>query len=112
MRNKLNSVRLKDSARLFAALGDRTRLILVSCLCERGPQSITQLTSSTEVTRQAVTKHLNVMEDVGLVLSHRDGREQVWELQNKRLEIAQEYLNLASNRWDHALARLKAQVED
>jgi DNA-binding transcriptional ArsR family regulator len=102
----------KNSAPLFAALGDETRLRLVGRLCNDGPMSITRLTTGFNVSRQAVTKHLRVMEDAGLVRSHRHGRESVWELERRRLEDARRYIDLIAKQWDDALGRLRAFVED
>ena len=99
------------TARVFAALGDETRLRLVTRLCEGGPTSIAKLTSGAEVTRQAVTKHLRVLEGSGLVQSTREGRESLWELAPGRLEEAGRYLEEISQHWDDAIARLKALVE-
>ena len=102
----------KSSAPLFAALGDKTRLRLVSRLCDAGPMSITRLTAGSKVTRQAITKHLRVMQAVGLVRSARHGRESVWQLDPRRLEDARRYLDLISKQWDDALSRLRQFVED
>jgi DNA-binding transcriptional ArsR family regulator len=101
----------KASAPVFAALGDETRLRLVSRLCEEGPLSIAKLTVGTAVTRQAITKHLHVLADAGLVRGTRDGRENVWELEPRRLQVARDYLGQISQQWDDALDRLKAFVE-
>jgi len=103
---------LKDSAPLFAALGDHTRLRLVTRLCDGGPACIVRLTEGSNVTRQAITKHLRVMEDAGLVRSARRGRETVWQLEQQRLEDARHYLDLIAAQWDGALARLSEFVED
>jgi DNA-binding transcriptional ArsR family regulator len=103
--------RSKGSAPVFAALGDETRLRLISRLCDRGPISITRLTAGSRVTRQAITKHLQVMERAGLVHSARQGRESVWQLDQPRLEYARRYLDLISKRWDNALGRLRKFVE-
>ncbi len=108
-----NSSRLKrtgpgtNSASLFAALGDRTRLRLVSRLCDRGPMSITGLTEGSRITRQAITKHLRVMERAGLVRNTRQGRESVWQVDPERLEDARRYLKMISRQWDEALERLR-----
>ncbi len=98
-------------AHVFAALGDQTRLRLVARLCRDGPLSIGQLTSGAAVTRQAVAKHLHVLEGAGLVRGRRRGRESLWELEAGRLALAREYLGLVSRRWDATLARLKDAVE-
>ena len=103
---------LESSAAVFAALGDDTRLWLVSRLCEGGPLSIARLAEGSDVTRQAITKHLTVLAEAGLARSLRDGRERLWELEPQRLEDARRYLDLVSKRWDEALGRLKKLVED
>jgi DNA-binding transcriptional ArsR family regulator len=103
---------IEASAPVFAALGDKTRLRLVTRLCEQGPLSIAKLTAGSDVTRQAVTKHLRVLEDAGLVRGTRDGRESVWELSPRRLSDARRCLDMISQQWDDALGRLKAFVED
>lgn len=100
------------SAPLFAALGDKTRLWLVSRLCDGGPTSITSLTAGSRVTRQAVTKHLRVLEGAGLVRSRRRGRESIWQLEQRRLSEARRYLDLISLQWDDALSRLQTFVEE
>jgi len=99
------------SAPLFAALGGETRLRLVSRLCGGGPMSITKLTAGSNVTRQAITKHLRVMERAGLVRSTRRGRESVFQLDRRRLEEARHHLERISKQWDEALGRLRALVE-
>ena len=104
--------RSSSTATVFAALGDETRLRLVSRLCDDGPMSITRLTAGSKVTRQAITKHLRVMEDAGLVRSARHGRESVWQLEQRRLEDARRYFDQSSKQWDAALGRLRKFVED
>jgi DNA-binding transcriptional ArsR family regulator len=111
-RNSQASIPPKDSAPLFAALGDETRLRLVARLSDDGPMSITKLSARFRVTRQAITKHLLVMEQAGLVRSTRRGRESVWQLQHQRLADARRYLTLISKQWDSALSRLRKFVED
>lgn len=103
---------LRTSASVFAALGDRTRLSLVNKLITGDPQSISRLTSGTRLTRQAITKHLRVLEGAGVVRSVRAGRESLFELELKRLAEVRAYLEHVSRQWDDALARLKAHVED
>ena len=105
------SLLLKRSAPVFAALGDETRLDLVHALCTRGPLSIVHLTAGTSVTRQAVTKHLQVLEDAGLVRNSRVGRESIWQLEPQQLDDARRCLDVISAQWDRALGRLKAFVE-
>lgn len=103
---------LRRSAPLFAALGDETRLRLVSRLCDKGPLSIRSLASGAGMTRQAITKHLLVMERVGLVKGDRQGREQIWSLDRARVERANRHLESISREWDSALERLRRFVED
>jgi DNA-binding transcriptional ArsR family regulator len=74
--------------------------------------SITRLTEGSELTRQAITKHLRVMEEAGLVRASKRGRESVWKLEPERLDDARRYLNIISQHWDAALSRLKTFVED
>lgn len=100
------------SAHIFAALGDITRLRLVRHLCNDGPTSITRLAAGTNITRQAITKHLHVMEHAGLARSRRRGRESLWQLNERRLKEARYYLDQISKQWDDALARLQKFVED
>jgi DNA-binding transcriptional ArsR family regulator len=102
---------LTGSAAVFAALGDETRLRLVSRLSNEGPMSIAKLTAGFAITRQGITKHLRVMEEAGVVRSTAHGRESVWQLEQKRLAEARRYLQLISAQWDEALGRLKAFVE-
>jgi DNA-binding transcriptional ArsR family regulator len=103
---------LRASASVFAALGDETRLSLLAKLTKGEPQSISRLTSGTRLTRQAVTKHLRVLEGVGVVRSSRVGRESLFALDPKPLVDARTYLDHVSRQWDGALARLKALVEE
>jgi DNA-binding transcriptional ArsR family regulator len=102
----------KGSARLFAALGKESRLRLVSRLCDNGPMSITQFTAGSKITRQAITKHLRVMEAARLVHSRRHGRESVWQIDQRSLEDARRYLDLISRQWNDALGRLREFFED
>jgi DNA-binding transcriptional ArsR family regulator len=99
------------SATVFAALGDETRLRLVARLCHDGPMSITRLSEGFDMSRQAITKHLRVMEDAGLVRSSWQGRESVWQLEQKRLAAARRHLHTISTQWDQTLSRLKNFVE-
>ena len=102
---------LRTRASVFAALGDETRLSVLAKLSAGEPQSISRLTVGTRLSRQAVTKHLRVLESAGVVRSVRSGRESLFELAPKPLEDVREYLDQVSRQWDEALARLKAHVE-
>jgi len=112
MVKRLTAARVRDAAPLFAALGDPTRLSLVARLSSDGPESIAGLSESAEVSRQAVTKHLHVLEDAGLARCFRRGRERIWELEPDRLDDAHEHLERIGAQWDAALSRLKAFVEE
>ena len=105
------AARLARAGPLFSALGDETRLAVVARLSAGGPQSTTRLTAGSTVTRQAVTKHLEVLAGAGLVRGVRRGRERIWELDPKRLDDARRWLDQVSRRWDEALDRLKSFVE-
>lgn len=98
-------------APVFAALGDPTRLMLVSLLSDGGAHSISQLTEATEISRQGVTKHLSVLADAGLVSDIRSGRERLWQLQPGRIGEARDSLDAIGRQWEQALARLKRFVE-
>jgi DNA-binding transcriptional ArsR family regulator len=100
-----------EAAHIFAALGDQTRLELVARLSTAGPLSIARLTDGTAVSRQAITKHLAVLADVGIVRGTRNGRERVWEVQPRQLEEARRYLDLISRQWDESLGRLQMLLE-
>lgn len=104
--------RARDAAPLFAALGDETRFRLVARLSSGGPESTASLGAASLVSRQAITKHLGVLADAGLVRSSRDGRDRVWELVPGRLTDAQQHLDRISRQWDEALSRLKKLVEE
>ena len=112
MARRFPLARVRDAAPLFAALGDPTRLALVALLSAGGPASIAGLAGGVDVSRQAVTKHLHVLEDAGLVRGFRSGREHVWELEPKRLATAQDYLARIDAQWDAALDRLEAFLEE
>jgi DNA-binding transcriptional ArsR family regulator len=100
----------KRSAALFAALGDETRLRIVARLCD-GEMSIARLTAGSKITRQAITKHLRVLEDARLVHGTRHGRERIWQLDRRRIAEARRYLDMISKQWDTALDRLRDLVE-
>jgi DNA-binding transcriptional ArsR family regulator len=102
---------MTDAAPAFAALGDSTRLALVMRLSHEGPLSIARLTGRARITRQAVTKHLRILEQARLISSERAGRERLWQLRQNRLKDVRGYLDQISGQWDAALERLRAMVE-
>ena len=104
-------MRRPNQAVLFAALGDKTRLSLIAKLGSGEPSSIARLTAGSRLTRQAITKHLRVLQRAGLVHSIRAGRESRFAFDPHPIEQTQDYLNAVSRRWDQTLARLKSFVE-
>ncbi len=104
--------RRRTYAPIFAALADETRLAIVEKLSEGEHRSIAQLTEGTRLTRQAVTKHLRVLERAKIVHSIRAGRENLFEFDPTPIRQVREYADVVSEHWDQALARLKAFVED
>lgn len=99
-------------AAVFAALGDATRLALLTRLSAGPARSITELSSGSDITRQAVTRHLDVLEAAGLVSRARAGRESRFAYRAEPVDEAKAYLAAVGARWDEALGRLKALVEE
>jgi DNA-binding transcriptional ArsR family regulator len=110
-RSRMAAIR-QTRAPVFAALGDETRLSLVAKLSGGQPYSISQLTVGSRLTRQAITKHLRVLESVGIVRSVRTGRESRFEFDPQPMEEIKKYLDLVSEQWDQVLSSLKSFVED
>jgi DNA-binding transcriptional ArsR family regulator len=110
-RSRLTPARLARVAPVFTALADETRLYLVSRLCAEGPLSISRLAAGTTLSRQAVTKHLQVLSQAGIARSGRSGREQLWRIQARRLSEVRRLLVQIAAQWDEALGRLGAFVE-
>src|ERR1700680_98189 len=106
-----STVKRRHHAAVFAALGDQTRLSLVTTLSGGEPRSIAQLTGGSKMTRQAITKHLRVLESAGIVHSVRAGRESLFEFDPQPMNELQEYLGRVSTQWDQVLSGLKTLVE-
>jgi DNA-binding transcriptional ArsR family regulator len=100
-----------DQVPIFAALGDKTRLALVLKLCGGQPRSISQLAQDSALSRQAITKHLRVLESAGIVHSTRSGRESRFHFDPQPMQDLREYLELVAEQWDQALSKLKSFVE-
>jgi DNA-binding transcriptional ArsR family regulator len=98
-------------AGVFAALGDPTRLKLVAALCAGGAFSIAQLTANTDISRQAVTKHLHTLAQAGVVRDVKLGRERLWQLEPGSIDEARRTLDAIGQAWERALGRLKAFAE-
>jgi len=109
---KHKAAKRQARALLFAALGDETRLLLVSRLSSGEPASIAQLTEGSKLTRQAVTKHLRVLERAGIVRCARVGRESLFAFDPHPLDELHGYIERLNRQWDESLARLKSFVED
>jgi DNA-binding transcriptional ArsR family regulator len=99
-------------ADVFFALGDGTRLSVVRKLCAGGALSATTLSDGAKVTRQAIVKHLRVLESAGLVRNEKRGREVLYELDAGRVDDAREFLEGISAGWDRAIERLRRAVEE
>jgi len=110
--NNAAALNTEYQATIFSALGDPTRLSLVAKLIDGQSHSITTLASDTHITRQAVTKHLHVLENVGIVTSIKNGRESLYALDPKPLKSVQEYLAVIALEWDRSLNNLKAFLEN
>ena len=111
MRKSRIDRQIAGAALLFAALGDPTRLALLHRLSSDGPASISVLADRFAMTRQGVTKHLQVLADAGVIEGSREGREHVWALNPARFEEARRTLDAIAQGWDDALGRLKAHIE-
>lgn len=106
------SKREQAVADLFFALGDRTRLSVVQKLGSSGALSATTLSGGAKVSRQAIVKHLQVLEGAGLVTHEKRGREVLYALEPRRLVEARAFLDAISAGWDRALERLRQLVEE
>ena len=107
----LTARQLGHYAPVFAALGDETRLLLLVRLCDAQTWSISRLAEGSPITRQAITKHLRVLEDAGVVNAEIRGRERLSNLEPQALADLRNYLAVVSQQWEQALSRLKAFVE-
>jgi DNA-binding transcriptional ArsR family regulator len=97
--------------RLWSAIGDPTRRRMVDLLLTEGPGTATTLSTHLPVTRQAVTKHLAVLDRVGLVHSTPAGREKRYEVDEAQLARAVAQLNSVGAMWDNRLRRIKSLAE-
>lgn len=98
-------------AEIFKALGDETRLAIVRQLLEMESAPISSLAQNLPITRQGVRKHLEVLEQAGVVALLPKGREVHASLQQQPLEAARLCLEQIERRWDERLAKLKRFVE-
>ncbi|HEX2585238.1 MAG TPA: metalloregulator ArsR/SmtB family transcription factor [Steroidobacteraceae bacterium] len=107
-----SSVRATSVAPIFAALGDPTRLKMLQRLGREGPQNITSLAAKVDITHQAVSKHLRVLESAQLISSTRDGRDRVWAIETDSMKDLHAFLDEISGQWDNALKALRKMVEE
>lgn len=110
--NPAGSITSADAAKVFAALGDARRLALVERLQQTGPLSVTALCDGMDVTRQAVSKHLKLLDEARLVTCGRHGRETHYVLDRDRLQEASAFLEAVGAKWDDALDRLQAHLAE
>ena len=108
----MNIAAARKLAPTLAALGDPVRLGIVLKLGKGGPLPTITLQDGTGVTRQAVSKHLRLLEDAGLVTSERDGRDRLWRIEAGRVAELGQMLDRLSAQWDARIERLRAFVED
>ncbi len=96
---------------LWAAVADPTRRRVLEALLEKGEATTTTLAEGLPVTRQAVAKHLIVLDRVGLVAGERRGREVHYAVQPERLDDAADSMARVAAQWDRRLARIKRLAE-
>lgn len=109
---KARDTQLTKTAPAFAALGDPIRLAMVALLCANGPLPTIRLKQATSVSRQAVAKHLRMLEETGIVTSERVGRDRQWQIETRQLREIRSYLDRISDQWDATLERLRSFVEN
>ena len=96
---------------LWAAVGDPTRRRLLDSLLALGEATATRLSGELPVTRQAIAKHLLVLDRVGLVAGRKQGREVLWAVDPERLDEAGQAMARAAAAWDPRLAAIKELAE-
>jgi DNA-binding transcriptional ArsR family regulator len=96
---------------VFMALSDPTRRAVLRRLAD-GPASPTELAGGLPVSRQAVSKHLDVLREAGLVEGARAGRQHRYRLTPEPMDEAAEWMADVGNRWDRRLADLRKQFEE
>jgi DNA-binding transcriptional ArsR family regulator len=101
---------VSDVDDVFDALADATRRQVLRNLAERGPQTPTELADHLPVSRQAVSKHLDVLGRAGLVSSNRVGRETRFTFRPEPLTDAAEWMAEVGGTWDRRLAALKKRL--
>ena len=100
------------TAAVFDALGDPTRVKIVITLCDAGPESTLRVAHSVSLSRQAATKHLELLQAAGMVSSAKRGRQRIWKVEVEPLVAASDWLIVLSQRWDRAVTRLQTLLEE
>jgi DNA-binding transcriptional ArsR family regulator len=102
-----------DDDQVFKALADSTRRFLLDLLFVRDGRTLTELESELEMTRFGVMKHLRVLEDAGLVVTQRSGREKLHFLNPVPIRLIHDrWIDKYTERQVSALVELKAQLEE
>lgn len=96
----------------FAALGDETRLELIDRLAKHGPVTTLTLVKGLQMSRQAASKHLDVLESAGLITSEKVGREVIRKLNVDELSLANDWITVRAKRWENKLEKLKKLAEE
>ena len=104
-------IQASDDDDLWEAMADPTRRKLLDLLVARGQATATTLTADMPVSRQAISKHLSILERVGLIDGHRQGREVRNAVREQRLADATEALSEVADRWDRRLRAIKHLAE-
>ena len=112
MSQKIRKSEIEKKARLFSVLGDYTRLSLVTSLVDGEKRSITELSEGFKLSRQAVTKHLRLLEGVGIVKGGKSGRENLFRLKIESLAEVRQIIESIENQWDQTLSRVKSYLEN
>jgi DNA-binding transcriptional ArsR family regulator len=102
-----------DDGRVFKALADPTRRFLLDLLFARDGRTLTELESELEMTRFGVMKHLRILEDAGLVVTRRSGREKLHFLNPVPIGLIHDrWIGKYRQRHVSALAALKTELEE
>ncbi|WP_370943752.1 ArsR/SmtB family transcription factor [Amycolatopsis sp. cg5] len=102
---------MTEIGEVLAALADPTRRALLDVLADAGQASATTLAGQLPVSRQAVVKHLNVLESAGLVSGGRSGREVLYRVHPEAIETSAQWLTELAASWDRRLGKLKRIAE-
>ncbi|MBE1490797.1 ArsR/SmtB family transcription factor [Plantactinospora soyae] len=99
------------AAAVFTALADSTRRRILTELASGGPATATDLSHRLPISRQAITKHLTLLSDAGLVQTQSVGRRILFQLQSRPMAVAQSFLSALSRDWDTHLRALQHHLD-